>query len=242
MGLLKRQLSSVDEPSSSLTQLLDLHRNLLRLQAVAEEIGEQRIEESEQLWKLAGQLMPGPIPGADRMLSQIDAQIETNNRSDAANSLSDVVTSSQIYQLSLLKRYITVMRDLTLSLRHTLVTLLQFEAPDIADSLSQLWRVKVSLKRTLSSMKQGNLGPVAQQILSNEEYLGYIEASRTLEARALLQVIDADAREVAQDFGTGLTVFGELARNADDLKMTIISVRRDLGRFIKAKWPEQAIA
>lgn len=228
-------------PSVLPSQLLGLHRSLLRLEAIVEELAKHKVDESEHLWALAGDLMRGPIPGSARVLSQIDAELEAIDRAAPSLTPTRPPTPVRTRRLSLLKRYITVMQDVTLAFRDSFVLLFHLQAPEIAQGLTQLWRSKIDLNRALSRMKHGKLRTLADCILADDEYFAYIEASRTLEARVILQVIDADARAVAHDPELGITVFGELAADADTVKRTVLSVRRNLGRFINANWPETAL-
>ncbi len=235
MALLHQLLPKSRNKTMMREQLIELHRQMLRLQSIIDHLAILEPELAEDLWSSAGEIMPNPIPGPNRILKEIDSRLHHVNTS---KQMANLPTKS-VEQLSLLKKYITVMRDLTNCLQSTLTELIQLSIPDLSDSFSRIWLTKVNLYRTLKNMHQKNKeSKVAEYIMDNEDILKYIEAARTLNARALLQVIDADARGVAHDLNTGMTVFGELCLNAKSLNHAIVSARRQLGQFIVKYWPQ----
>lgn len=206
----------------------DLHRHLLRLEAVVHEIGSLSLEAAEAMWSTAGVMMPGPIPGPDAVLHRIDVAIihETSGISHM-----DALRGSDVYRLLLLRKYLSVMRDLGVSLRAGLNEALVLQSPDVADAIERLWRVKISINRAIKST-QAVRPELGGEILQNHEVIGYIEAARTLESRGLLQLIDADAREVSNDAEMGVTVLGEIVRFRAELLHDLSLARRGLGRLL----------
>lgn len=183
-------------------QLSGLNRHLLRLETIIEEIGSLTPQDAEGLWCLA--------PSS--------ATTTARHEQDAS-------------KLALLNRYLNIMSALALALQGTVRSMIQVEAPQVAEYLTTLWHVKVELLQAMGP--EAGKGTLADEILSRENWLTLIEATRTFECHVLLQVVDTEARAVARDMKTGLTIFGELHRNRELLGQEVNHLRSELLSFIR---------
>jgi TIR domain len=205
--------------------LWDLHRELLRLQALTEEIGALDTASAAALWQVAGSLAPNPIPSPERVAQEGALAMSRRLHS------SSTAASDERARISLTTRYIDVMGKVIKALRAAALEALPVSNPDIAELLTRLFQSKVSIYRVLQTAHAA--GRQTEPILGHPTLLNYIEATRTLEARGLLQLIDADARAVAHDTDAGLNAFTEIAASGPLLIETITDLRRRLGRLLR---------
>lgn len=135
---------------------------------------------------------------------------------------------------ALSRKYLSCMRELTNTFKYTVRRVLLIQIPEVAESISKIWDVKIELYQLLSGEKADKDSSL--KLLRNEDYFSILEGVRTLESHVLHQVIDQEARIVARDFETGLTIFGELVRNKDRLQNFIMHARNNLAQFISLKY------
>lgn len=198
-----------------------LHVTLLRLQAIIEEFGSLSGSDADNLWESAGQLMQGPIPGTKRVVEAID------------RSKATATSEETEYRLALLRRYIEIMADISKCLQDSFSTYIQIEAPELSSHLSQLFRTKINVNRTIKRVASQLAAKSQGTAFSLEAHIRYLEAAKTFEARVLLQVIDEDARAVAHDPETGWTVFGEMVNRNKEILLGTIAARREIGLLLK---------
>jgi hypothetical protein len=203
--------------------ILKLHGILLRLQAVVEEFGNLTPSDATNLWDLAGQMMRGPIPGAMVVIETISRAMARNEGTGEDGQL----------RLALLRRYLEIIADMVNCLRESFSAYVQIEAPELSSQLAQLFRTKVNVNRLIKSLSSALATRGGGGTFSPTEHVRFLEAAKTFEQRTLLQVIDEDARAVSDDPETGLMVFEELVSRNQDILLSTIAARRELGQLLK---------
>lgn len=201
-------------------ELWHLHQHLIRLQAIVEQIAKMSADDAESLWHVAGKILPGPISGPDEIANHIKR-----------GPLQIAKDKDEKLKISLVCRYVSNMGDVVKSLRSSAMLAIPITNPDIADQLTRLFQSKVSIYRSIARL-QAEEGETAESL--DDNFLDYIEAARSLEARGLLQLIDADARSVAQKGRVGLSVFSEIAADGVSVIRAIVGLRQRLGSLLKS--------
>jgi hypothetical protein len=101
----------------------------------------------------------------------------------------------------------------------------------MADELTRLFQAKVELHRKLVNARARNANGIGA-LLERPGLLDYLEATRTLEARLLLQLVDSDAREVARSTGASATALEEINAHAAPILEAIVELRRRIGAIL----------
>jgi hypothetical protein len=203
-------------------QLLILHKNLIKLQAVVEEIATLSERDSKELSDSMEQILSSPISGAEDV-SNSGFLASFKQRSNKENNSG--------YRIALVSRYISIMGEIIKSIRSSALSSLPISDPRHADALMHLFQSKVSIYQKLKSYNASDNG-LKDIIETNKEIIDYIEATRTLEAKTLLQLIDADARELTKNEQSGLSVFEEITQNKVQVLEQIVFLRRSIGALI----------
>jgi hypothetical protein len=131
--------------------LWNLHRELLRLQALVEEIGTLSPGSAAALWSEAGSLTPNPIPSAETVVQQ-----RTLAMSQQLHQGSPERGDDQRARISLVTRYIGVVGKVIAALRSTVLETLPVSDPDIAELLTRLFQSKVSVYRVIKKRARNN--------------------------------------------------------------------------------------
>jgi hypothetical protein len=205
-------------PGPSQLELWRLHQQLLRLQAVVEHISRMPKDEAESLWRMAGEAMPGPIAGAQKVAENIYRNLRSCNEDERL-------------KMSVLARYVSIMGEVVKSMRGSVLTAIPLTSPQIAERLTRLFQSKVSIYQSVQRL---HAEAAEQSHCLDDALLEYIEAARTLESRGLLQLIDADARSIAHQGVGGITVFAEFVTQGPAIIQAIIDLRRRIGALLRS--------